>query len=175
MAFDSPVTVAVYKEIIMELELIDFPVLITTCDQGSKNEGLAKQLGITKDKYWSQNPADPTRDVLWCYDFVHVFKNDRNHTLDQFKLLGDGTGFCKQDFQDLFDYVKKNNEEVSCGFFLKQAHLECVSQDRQDTRLAVQLFSDRTAALFRRFFPNDPSKKAAADYCDLIFKGSLVF
>ena len=35
----------------MELELIDFPVLITTCDQGSKNEGLAKQLGITKDKY----------------------------------------------------------------------------------------------------------------------------
>ena len=98
VAFDSPVTVEMYKEIIMELEQIGYHVLISACDQGSKNEGLAKQLGITKDKFWIQNPADPSRIVLWSHDFVHVFKNDRNHTFDQTKMLPDGRCFSKQDF-----------------------------------------------------------------------------
>ena len=98
VAFDSPVTPEIYKEIIMELEQIGIHLLMTACDQGSKNEGLAKRLGVTKDKFWIQNPADPSRIVLWSYDFIHVFKNDRNHTLDQTKLLGDGRSFSKQDF-----------------------------------------------------------------------------
>ena len=52
--------------------------------------------------------------------------------------------------------------------------MECAGQDRQDTRLAYQLFSDKTAALFRRFYPDtDDSKMAAADYCDLSHKGRV--
>ena len=98
VGFDTPVTPEIYKEIIMQLEMINYNVLITACDQGSKNEGLAKRLGVTKDKFWTQNPADPKRIVLWSYDFVHIFKNDRNHTLDQTKMLGDGRCFSKQDF-----------------------------------------------------------------------------
>ena len=98
VAFDSPVTPEIYKEIIMELEQIEYHVLMSACDQGSKNEGLAKRLGVTKDKFWIQNPADPSRIVLWSHDFVHTFKNDRNHSLDQTKMLADGRCFSKQDF-----------------------------------------------------------------------------
>ena len=98
LAFDSPVTPEVYKEVIMQLEMIGYHVLISACDQGSKNEGLAKRLGVTKDKFWITNPADPSRNVLWSYDFVHTHKNDRNHTLDQTKMLADGRCFSKQDF-----------------------------------------------------------------------------
>ena len=71
---------------------------------------------------------------------------------------------------DLYELCKK--DELSCGFYLKEELLECSGQDRQDTRLAYQLFSDKTAALFRRFYSkDDESKMAAADYCDLSSKG----
>ena len=64
---------------------------------------------------------------------------------------------------------------MSTGFFLKEAHLECYGQDRQDTRLAHHLFNDKVAALFRRYYSkDDDSKMAAADYCDLSFKGRFL-
>ena len=73
-------------------------------------------------------------------------------------------------YLDLYELCKK--DELSCGFYLKEELLECSGQDRQDTRLAYQLFSDKTAALFRRFYSkDDESKMAAADYCDLSHKG----
>ena len=167
--FDTPITPEIYKEIIMELEQVGGHVLISTCDQGGKNEGLAKRLGITKEKFWIQNPFDSSRIVLWSYDFIHVFKNDRNNTLDYEKILPSGKTFGKRVFQELIEKMKI--DELSCGYFLNYNHIDCAGQDRQDTKLAYQLFSDRTAALFRRFMPDDEDAMAAADYCDMIHKG----
>ena len=72
----------------------------------------------------------------------------------------------------MYELCKK--DEVTCGYQLTEEVLECFGQDRQDTRLALRVFNDRTAALFRTFYSkNAESKMAAADYCDMIYKGRI--
>ena len=168
--FDVAVSKDVYFENIYCLEELDVHVLISTCDQGSRNEQLAKELKINPENHWSPNPYDPTRKVFWSYDFVHLFKSFRNNCLDFVVCFDDGTYSSKKDFEELVDFCAQ--DELSCGFFLKDLHLECQGQDRQDVTLATQLISEKVACLFRRYF-GDESKRKAADVCDIMYKGRL--
>ena len=81
---------------------------IFSCFSGGRNEGLARQLGISVELPWSINPFDESREVFWTYDFNHIFKNMRNAFLDNITILKDGTRFSKQDVIELFDLVKKS-------------------------------------------------------------------
>ena len=76
--------------------MIGIRVLITTCDQAGSNQAVAKSLGIFPNKKTSKtlgvehdpenvtfpNPWDQEREVFFSFDWVHAFKNLRNHLLD---------------------------------------------------------------------------------------------
>ena len=47
VAFDQAVTPQIYNQILFELGAIGIRVTISVCDQGPRNEGLAKELGIS--------------------------------------------------------------------------------------------------------------------------------
>ena len=57
-AFDIAISVAMLNEVIMSLEQVGLKILTTTCDQGSRNLGLCRDLGVTKDKPYFKNPFD---------------------------------------------------------------------------------------------------------------------
>ena len=72
--YDVPVSKHVYLETIYHLESISVKVLITTCDQGTKNQGLATELGVSISNVIVPNPYDASRVVFFSFDFIHIFK-----------------------------------------------------------------------------------------------------
>ena len=160
--FDMCMTKQVLFEIILALETVGLKVLITTCDQGPKNLSLAskKQLNLG-DSLSFANPHDSARKILFSFDFVHVFKNIRNHILDDLIAFEDGTCASRKDFQDLFDTL---SPEITAGYKLKDIHLNCKGTDRQNVALAVQLLSGTVSTLFKLQFPDNPVKSALSDF-----------
>ena len=69
-------------QIIIQLEAIGIKVLTTVSDMGGDNQALARELGITTENISFTNPWDPDRQIYFSYDWVHGFKNLRNHLLD---------------------------------------------------------------------------------------------
>ena len=170
--FDKPMTKYLYHELISDLEQIDIKVLGSVCDQAGENEGLKRALGVTKLKPWSTNPHDPTRKVFFFFDFVHVFKNLRNHMLDHSVTLEDGMEINpKKEFKEIQSYCRAN--EISEGSFIKDIILDCKSSDRQNVGFAVTLLSTKMAHLIRKHFPHDLKKLALADLCEKFHRGIL--
>ena len=58
--------------------------------------------------------------------------------------------------------------DFTSGFHISHDHLEVESSDRQNVASAVQLFSVRTACLFRKYFPNHPARLEFADIIECI-------
>ena len=83
--FDSEVSKETLIEIICALETIGIHILLIVCDQGGRNMGLPKKLGITSENVSFTNPFDPNRVIFFSYDFVHTFKNLRS--LNAVKIL----------------------------------------------------------------------------------------
>ena len=144
-----------YNQCILHLEGIKIKVLLSVCDQGPRNVGLAKALGVSKTNVRVPNPYDSSRFVLFSYDFVHIFKNIRNHLLDDFFKL-DGVTMDKTEFEDL---LKEVNFASLRMVKLKPLHINCQQSDRQNVALAVQLLSNSVSVLLKEFFPECPKKK----------------
>ena len=70
----------------------------------------------------------------------------------------------KKDFQKILNLDKS---ELKICFKLTQAHLDCVGSQRQNVRLATQLFSKSVAKAFLYLFPG-PEGKAKHDAILLI-------
>ena len=134
---------------------------------GPKNQGVARQLGISNNNSTFVNPYDPSRVIVWLFDFVHLFKNLRNHFLDDVVKLPCGLIVTSDDFFDLLEVVQS---EVTSGFNLSEKDLQVSGNDRQDVGSAIRLLSDRTAALLIEHFPNDSSKQALARVIDMVAK-----
>jgi hypothetical protein len=163
--FDTALSKPLLFEIITALEVLGVKVLITTCDQGPKNVGLQGQLGVTEDNVKFQNPFCPDRFVFFSYDWVHCFKNIRNHMLDKATVFSDGSIVTKEDFEKLFQMV---DSEISCGYKLSDLHLNCQGSDRQNVRLACQLLSNTTATMFKILFPGDSHIATLSDFLKTI-------
>ena len=160
-------------QIINDIESIGCKVLACTMDQAGGNEGLQSSLSVTVTKPWFANPFDPSRKIFFLFDYVHVFKNTRNHTLDKTITLEDGTVLApKKHFKQLQQFCRSN--EISAGSYLKDILLDCQSSDRQTTSYAVKLLSTVTADLLRKYFPNDSKKMKLALICDILAKGFKV-
>ena len=104
---------------------------------------------------------------MWLFDFVHLFKNLRNHFLDDVVKLPSGHIVTSDDFFDLLEVVQS---EITSGFHLSEKDLQVSGNDRQDVGSAVRLLSDRTAALLKEHFPNDLNKQALAKAIDTMDK-----
>ena len=153
--YDMALTKEHYNQCILHLEGIKIKVLLSACDQGPRNVGLAKALGVSKTNVRVPNPYDSSRFVLFSYDFVHIFKNIRNHLLDDFFKL-DGVTMDKTEFEDL---LKEVNFASLRMVKLKPLHINCQQSDRQNVALAVQLLSNSVSVLLKEFFPECPKKK----------------
>ena len=172
--FDTPMTKFLFNQLIYDMEAAcGIKVLANTCDQAGGNEGFQKTLGATVTKPWSRNPYDSSRKIYFLYDYVHVFKNTRNHLLDKTITVNGLTINPKKHLQELQQYCRAN--EVSAGSFLKDIVLNCRSSDRQTTSLARVLLSSATANLLRMFFPDDVKKMVLADIFDILDKGRVYF
>ena len=124
-------------------------------------------MGITTENQTFEHPLDSSRDCYFFNDFEHEFRLLRNHSLDKPVVLPCGLIFSVKDFRQL---QAKCESEISCGFHLEDILLEVCSSDRQNTKYALRLFSELTAANFHRFFPEDRVKCALAKLIGLLAK-----
>ena len=104
--------------------------------EGGKNRGLATELGITKENSRFPHPIDPNRILIWLYDFVHIYKNIRNHLLDDVVQLPCGKIVCSDDFWDLLEV---GEAEITDTFHIKEEHLLIQGNDRQSVPKTCQL------------------------------------
>merc|ERR1712020_222417 len=161
--FDVPkISKSLLFQIIFELEMIGIKVLITTCDQAGGNQGLAKSLGIFPTKKISKqlgvehdpenvtftNPWDNEREIFFSFDWVHAFKNLRNHMLDDTMTLEKGVQITRADLLKI-----RGKTEIRGAFKLEDIHFYCKNQDRQRVGLARDLLSKRSAMLFKDLYP----------------------
>ena len=172
---DHPITPYDIIESNLNFDACGLTVLALTCDQGPSNRGLATKLGISPEQvfvprtvfsnakslrnamheFLKELPTDPSHPLFWLWDFVHLFKTLRNHLLDDIVTLPCGCQVSVQDFYDLLDKVKTISSDHSSGFHISEDHLLVENTDRQDVTMAMQLLSERTAAAFKKYFPND--------------------
>ena len=103
-------------QIIVQLEAIGIKVLSTVSDMGGDNQALAKELGIMPDNVTFPNSWDPSRPIFFAYDWVHFFKNLRNHLLDDTVTIN-GVRVTKQDILKL-----RGKTEIRGGFKLEDVH-----------------------------------------------------
>ena len=144
-------------QIIIQLEAIGIKVMSTVCDMSGDNQALAKELGINTNNVTFPNPWEPERPVFFSFDWVHGFKNLRNHLLDD-NVTINGVMVNKLDILKL-----RGVTEIRGGFKLEDQHFYCKGQDRQVVKYAVDLLSIRSANLCRTLYPNDPKMQALAD------------
>jgi hypothetical protein len=151
-AFDMTLSATLLKEVIYKVENIGHNVVACVCDMAGGNRGLFSNLGVTESNPCFANPADERRAV-WCFaDVPHVLKLLRNHFLDSGFRLPSGTIINKQTIQMLLD---KDGEELKIAHKLTPRHINVTGFERQNVRLAAQLFSRTTACAIRYVFPGE--------------------
>lgn len=174
--FDMPkISKSLLLQIIFQLESIGIRVLITTCDQAGGNQGLAKSLGIFTDKKTSQklgveqenvtftNPWDPDREIFFSFDWVHAFKNLRNHMLDDTMTLEKNIHVTRADLLKI-----KGKTEVRGAFKLDDIHFYCKQQDRQSVSLARDLLCQRSGMLYKAMYPDDEKMQKLGDFINTV-------
>ena len=72
--------------------------------------------------------------------------------MDQTVKLPSGKNFSKRDFVDV---KRRASSEISCGFIITDAMLDCVQSDRQRVGQARQLFSRGVSTMFIEFYPDN--------------------
>ena len=125
---------------------------------------LANELGITRIKVTFVNAAG--REIVFIFDWVHLFKLLRNHELDDTIFFP--CGFFNNEKGGILVHPRKEFEELQIvSRIIKDKHLNCVSTDRQKVNIAIQLISIEVCAEFRKYFPNDTAKMALAGLNEL--------
>ena len=170
--FDIAVRKELFDQTVIMIENVGGKCLASTSDQGGDNIGLKNELGITEDNVTYPNPAHPSRPIYFLFDFVHIYKNLRNNMLDHTMILPDKTRIkALVHFRQLFNHCRGN--EISEASYLKTIMLDCKKSDRQTVKFATNLLCNKTASLFRKYFPNDPVKLKLADFIDTVADSSL--
>ena len=77
---DSPYTKPKFMEIISVLESLGLKLVSQTCDQGTRNTKLSKNLGITKYTVTFLTPSG--EEIVWIFDWVLKWKLLSNPELD---------------------------------------------------------------------------------------------
>ena len=85
--------------------------------------------------------------------------------MDQTVKLPSGKNFSKRDFVDV---KRRASSEISCGFIITDAMLDCVQSDRQRVGQARQLFSRGVSTMFKEFYPDNVQKQDLAKFIDAV-------
>lgn len=144
--FDQNMTENIILDIIQELYRNGYIVVALTCDLGPTNQIALKNLKIdfdlNGDKTYFQHPCDATKRVHVFADVPHLIKLLRNHLLDS-GLRVNGRFINKSCLERLLEV---NTNDLKIAHKLTRLHLDAIGSQRQNVKLATQLFSNTNAA-----------------------------
>jgi hypothetical protein len=98
-----------------------------------------------------KNPTRKEENVYVFPDAPHLLKLLRDNLFKHGLVLENGVFLRKCDFETL---LKMDSEEMQANYKLQAKHLDVKGLQKTRVSLAVQLFSNTTAALWRKVFPN---------------------
>lgn len=150
--FDQQMTKKILFEIVQELYNVGYTVVALTCDMGTRNMALWKDLNIgvnirdissnlpKKQKLVDQQCyfEHPANLKVFCFaDVPHLIKSARNNLFDSgFHVDGE---FINTDC--LEELLTLNAKDLKITHKLSRRHLDVQGVQRQNVSLAVQIFS----------------------------------
>ena len=165
-----------FLALIVNVEELGYHVLVVTCDMGGGNPKLAKELGVTEENPWFENPYRPGKKIFWMFDSPHLIKLIRNNVLNYtFVLNGQldkgeaqhkpiGT---QSMFANVYEKVHNISGEITSAYKLRDHRLYDVKGlDKQRVKPAVQLLSKTMAQTIRILFPNDENMLNLAQWIE---------
>lgn len=163
-------------QMISILEVIGLRVRGMTCDFGGKNRGLLNKLGVQVRKLPSANGeshfsvsssfTNPSRpeEKIWVFpDAPHMLKLIRDNLFKHGFVIEDGHLLTKSDFEKL---IEVDSAEMQSNHKLGRKHLDVKGLQKTTVSLAVQLFSNTTAALWRKVYPNRSKQAEFIQICN---------
>ena len=124
-------------KIIGRVEAAGFHVVSVSSDGGTKNQGVALELGITPEQSRFSHPHRDGWYIYWFYDPVHLLKRCRDHLIDKgYNIPGpDGKKkafFGKAHLSKLVNKLHEGSEkdfpDIHMGYKLSMWHLEVKQQ-----------------------------------------------
>ena len=108
---------------------------------GSTNLGLHKQLQISIDKTYFDNPADPSRKIYVLADPPHLIKLIRNNFIAYGFQIGDKMITSKP----ISEIVSLSVNDLKLAYKINESHLSVKGYKRQCVKSAVHLLSNSVA------------------------------
>lgn len=121
---------------------------------------------VNEHKVFSEHPVTK-KPVYFFADIPHLLKLLRNWFLDTGFVLQDNTVINKNPVKSLLENTRS---EINSCFKLTPLHLNCERSQRQNVKLAAQLFSNTTATALKHYLPGEDNKASAAtgDFVDIL-------
>ncbi|KAG4065025.1 hypothetical protein HA402_004148 [Bradysia odoriphaga] len=163
IGFDEKMSQDLFMSVCSKLHEVNLSVVGSVCDNGGGNIGLWTNSLVDYKNVTMKHPN--TGDLIFMFsDAPHLLKLLRNWFLDGGFILKDGT---KLD-QGLLRKLVAENPEISSIYHLSLKHLTVAGAERQNVRMASELFSHTVAEALRRRFPHDEKAKNLASFIELV-------
>lgn len=167
------------KRVILGLENLGFEVLVVVSDNHAVNRKAMSQFSnppSLRNEY--QHPNNQSRPLFYAIDSVHIFKNMRNNWInkkDQKMIFPDfqssDMGKKIADFSSIkMMHAKEANQLLKYGYTLSLKALYPTSIERQNVKLALQVFNSNIVVALRELGPqlNLSNYEDTADYLNII-------
>lgn len=161
--FDVKVSCDILMELISKLYDTGFNVVGCVSDNGGGNQGLWTNYGVNYEKTTILHPVTGS-EICMFSDIPHLLKLLRNWFIDGGFLLEDGTELNQAKIRELL----KMNTEISPLFKISFRHLIVEKTERQNVRLASELFSRTVSHSLLRNFATDSAAKKLAHFIELV-------
>lgn len=161
--FDTKVTRELLISVCTKLSEVDLNVVGTVCDNGGGNVGLWSDLGVSYLNTTMTHPITAAQIFMFS-DAPHLLKLLRNWFIDGGFLLEDGTELNQAYIRKLLEV----NPEISSIYNVSLKHLTVVGTERQNVRMACQLFSHKVAKALLKHFASDEVARKLANFIELV-------
>ena len=110
-------------------------------DGGTKNQGLAKELGITIETPCFTHPCREGWVIYWFWDPVHILKRLRDHLIDKGYILPgpNKTVLDKNRLKRLIRALREGGD-ISIGTKLSEFHVEVRQQGKITSLITKPLY-----------------------------------
>lgn len=137
--FDTPMTTEILFKIIACIHEVGFEVVALVSDMGPTNIGLWKSLNITPSSPSFINPVT-LKNIHVFADVPHLLKLIRNHFIDRGFIFSNNTYIGRQIIEEYLSTTK--NSDFKLAYKITEKHLNVMGTQRQNVKLAAQLFSN---------------------------------
>lgn len=158
LGFDVKMTKELLENVITRLHHINYNVVACVSDCGGGNQGLWKNVAVNEQKLFSEHPITK-KPVYFFADIPHVLKLLRNWFLDTGFVLQNGKVIDKNPVKILLENTRS---EINACYKITPLHLNCERAQRQNVKLAAQLFSNTTATALKHYLPGEDKEASAA-------------